>query len=72
VRTYEIIIDNTPELLVEIEKEIKLAGLRIESRKRHRKGADLACAWRLHGKPHQHETIIEKLLENPNIKEFDN
>jgi putative Mg2+ transporter-C (MgtC) family protein len=70
VRTYEVHLPFTPDSLAQMQAAIAACGLRIKhvQRAKHTKG--LVYTWRLVGRPHSHEALVEKLLASPEVESF--
>jgi putative Mg2+ transporter-C (MgtC) family protein len=69
-RTYEITF---PASLVNLERLntlLKDSQLRVRSRKQVKTGADLTCTWQVSGSPRKHEWLVQRLLDDADVKEF--
>lgn len=68
--TYEIVLDVNSRKLREIEGMFEEYQLRVRQRKRIRRGRDLICTWAAHGRPKDHDLLVERLLADKDVKEI--
>ncbi|MCL4250796.1 MAG: MgtC/SapB family protein [Anaerolineae bacterium] len=68
--TYEIVLDVNSRKLREIEGMFEEYQLRVRQRKRVRRGRDLICTWAAHGRPKDHDLLVERLLADKDVKEI--
>jgi putative Mg2+ transporter-C (MgtC) family protein len=69
-RTYEVVIGLDLVKLGQIEAAFKSCGLHL-SNHRHLKSADsYTCIYSVHGNPKLHNALVEKFLEDPEVKEL--
>jgi putative Mg2+ transporter-C (MgtC) family protein len=69
-RTYQVVIGLDFNKLNEIEAIFKQSGLRL-SNHRHEKDADcISCVYSVYGAPEKHKLLVEKLLQDPEVKCF--
>jgi putative Mg2+ transporter-C (MgtC) family protein len=67
---YEITCAATPENAERILLLLKNSGLHYHEFKPHKSGPDLHWSGQLSGAPHKHEQLIQKLLADPEVKNF--
>jgi putative Mg2+ transporter-C (MgtC) family protein len=70
VRLYEVIVARDFEKLAEIDKIFSQSGLRVLHHSTTKTKKTLTCTWHLVGKPEKQEALVDKLLQNPDIREF--
>lgn len=68
--TYEIVLDVNSRKLREIEGMFEEYQLQVRQRKRVRRGRDLICTWAAHGRPKDHDLLVERLLADKDVKEI--
>lgn len=69
-RTYEVVIGLDLVKLGQIEATFKTCGLHL-SNHRHLKSANsYTCIYAVHGDPKKHNALVEKFLEDPDVKEL--
>ncbi len=69
-RTYEVVIGLDLVKLGQIEAAFKTCGLHL-SNHRHLKSANFyTCVYSVHGNPKLHNALVEKFLEDPEVKEL--
>lgn len=69
-RTYEVVCLAQDETLREIEAIFQKNGLRMIRTGHAKSGDRLTCTWEVHGKPEEHERLLEKLLAHQDVQEF--
>lgn len=69
-RTYEVVCRAEDETLREIEAIFQKNGLRMLRTGHAKSGDRLTCTWEVHGKPEDHELLLEKLLAHSEVQEF--
>jgi len=69
-RRYEVICPVSHDTYAEIESVFRSSRLEIVDSLRTKCGDRLICTWRVNGRPAEHETIIEKLIDHPDVLEF--
>ncbi|MGQ9832456.1 MAG: MgtC/SapB family protein [Candidatus Villigracilaceae bacterium] len=69
-RTYEIAYPANPEKFVQIEAVFKACGLYVQNRKQIRSEIGMTCTWHARGSAAEHARLVEKILQDPEIKEF--
>lgn len=69
-RTYELTCPADPEKFVQIETVFKACGLHVQNRKQFRSEFGVTCIWHARGSPVGHALLVEKILQDPDIKEF--
>jgi uncharacterized membrane protein YhiD involved in acid resistance len=69
-RTYEVVCAADDETLREIEDIFRKNGLRVIRTGHAKSGDRLTCTWEVHGKPEEHELLLEKLLTHSGVQEF--
>lgn len=69
-RTYEITCPDDPEKFVQIEAAFKACGLYVQKRKQVKSEIGMTCTWHTRGSSVGHALLVEKILQDPDIKEF--
>lgn len=69
-RTYEIVCDLDRDRLKELESLFRTCGLRVQGHNLVKKDHDMICILDAEGAPDSHERVMEKLLAEPDVKEF--
>ena len=70
-RTYEITSDIQQETVDFLRDSIHECGLRVEGPKLVKSSNELISIWEVYGSPNQHEILINKLVDLPDVKSFD-
>jgi putative Mg2+ transporter-C (MgtC) family protein len=53
-----------------VEEIFLSSGMGVRRGKRAKSGDDMTCSWDVHGKPQDHDQLVEKLLAHADVKEF--
>ncbi len=70
VRTYEVAVPINSNKLAEIEAVFKNSGLHLKNHRRLKINDSMACEWTASGPPELHDQLINRLLEDPEVKEL--
>ncbi len=70
VRDYEVLVSLNSTKLDEIEALFKNSGLRLKNHRRLKNQDSLACDWTASGPPELHDQLVNRLLEDPDVKEL--
>ena len=71
-RSYEITCENNLERLKKIEEIFQMASVKVKRTKQCKnKDQEMVCTFFTYGKPGDHDQVIQKLLENNDVKMFD-
>jgi putative Mg2+ transporter-C (MgtC) family protein len=70
VRRYEVVCPVSHETYGEIERIFLAPRVQILGSLRTKKGDRLVCSWRVNGRPADHDAIVEKLIDHPDVHEF--
>ena len=70
-RTYKIVSPYKEDLLQEFEHLFKGCGLHYKRVKQAKRGNNIEGIWLVHGKEKKHNVCITKILNDPNVKEFE-
>ncbi|MCC6615985.1 MAG: MgtC/SapB family protein [Anaerolineae bacterium] len=68
--TYEIVFPVNRQKLRALEELFEEYQLHVRQRKRIRRGDRIICTWTAHGKPSDHELLVERLLADKDVEEF--
>jgi putative Mg2+ transporter-C (MgtC) family protein len=68
--TYHITCPIGPERSAQLDEMFRRCDLRVRSRKQHKRGDEMICAWEAYGKPRNHDRLVEMLLDDADVKEF--
>jgi putative Mg2+ transporter-C (MgtC) family protein len=70
MRTYEVVCENRPGRLKELEGVLRECGLGVKGHKLVKKDEGVACIIDAYGTLEEHEKAMEKLLTDEDVKEF--
>ena len=68
--TYEIIFPVNRQKLRALEELFDEYQLKVRQRKRVRRRDRIICTWAAHGRPKDHDLLVERLLADTDIEEF--
>jgi putative Mg2+ transporter-C (MgtC) family protein len=68
--TYQIVCPPRIEKIAQIEAAFLECGLHIQSRKHIKSDTAITCIWHTRGTPARHARLVEKITQDPDIKEF--
>lgn len=71
INTYRIVCLYHPERLKSLQDFFLVSGMKIISQRNCRRGNEISCTWRAIGGVASHLTIVDKLLADPEIQEFE-
>lgn len=69
-RTYEVVIGLDFVKLAEVEATFKQSGLHLSNHRHLKIGDKLSCFYSLYGNPDKHKMLVQKFLEDPEVKEL--
>lgn len=69
-RTYEIVCLASIKKFEQLEVAFRECGLRVQNQRQVKSGDEMTCSWHASGAPQNHKHLIQKFLEDPDIKEF--
>lgn len=69
-RTYEIVCPASIKKFEQLEVAFRECGLRVQNQRQIKSGDEMTCSWHTSGAPQNHKHLIQKFLEDPDIKEF--
>lgn len=69
-RTYEVVIGLDFVKMGEIEATFKQSGLHLSNHMRLKNGDYLSCFYSVYGNPKKHNILVEKFLEDAEVKEL--
>jgi hypothetical protein len=70
MRTYELVCDIKRDRLKELEDVFQSCGLGVKGHKLVKKDEEMVCLIDAYGPPEKHETLLDKLLTETDVKEF--
>jgi putative Mg2+ transporter-C (MgtC) family protein len=70
VRTYEVLIGLDFVKLNEVETTFKQCGLHLSNHRHLKTAQGLWCIYSVYGNPEKHKVLVEKFLEDPEVKEL--
>ncbi len=70
VRDYEVIVPLNSKKLGEIDSMFQNSGLRLKNHRRLKLKDNLACIWTAYGPPDKHDLLVNRLLEDPEVREL--
>ena len=71
IRSYEITCLASEDKFERLEAVVRECGLRIDSRKRIKRGEDMVCTWTVHGGLENHDDFTAKLFADTDVKQFE-
>ena len=71
VRTYHVTCPISKEKYQLLNGLFHGPGLRVLNSKRTRHAGDMMCGWTVVGPPDAHEALVESLLEDPDVQDFE-
>ena len=72
VQTYRITFHYTPEKLQSLSAVFRSSGLHFMTMRHCRKQDEIICIWRARGSTSAHQTLLDALMSDPDIIEFEN
>ena len=70
MRTYYITCSIERGKPAQLDEMFRRCGLRVRSRKRHKRGDEVVCLWEAFGKSRNHDRLVEMLLDEADVREF--
>jgi putative Mg2+ transporter-C (MgtC) family protein len=71
IRTYTIVCEYQPGELKRFEHVFTRCGLKFTPLKKSRKGTELTASWKIRGKEKFHDQMINEILRDSEVKEFE-
>jgi len=70
-KTYTIVSAYQPDLMHKYEQLFRDCNLRYKSIKKTKQGENIIGSWFVNGKEKHHKKLVETILHDPNVKEFE-
>ncbi len=70
VRDYEVIVALNTQKLETIDAIFRSSGLHLKAHRRLKIKEGLSCHWTAYGPPEKHDLLVNRLLEDPEVKEL--
>jgi putative Mg2+ transporter-C (MgtC) family protein len=70
MRTYHVTCSIEQGRPAQLDEMFRRCGLRVRSRKRHKRGDEMICLWEAFGKSRNHDQLVEMLLDDAHVQEF--
>ncbi len=70
VRQYDVIVAHDFEKFAEVENLFMQSGLRVLHHRKTKTKKTLCCTWHVVGTPEKQEALVDKLLQNPDVRDI--